>query len=173
MQYKKQALAIIAVVAMGFTAQAITIDFGTQWDASNLPLEVLGHSGGNGFSTETQIADLLNSVAGTTFASGDIFKTDQSIQNVGGQFAVSSGWDYLVVQYDGPNGGSVVIALDGNAALVPYVSYNIWGNKPTKYDVSHFAVAGPKSVPDGGSTVALLGLGLVGMGSLRRKFLSK
>ena len=88
MLHTKQLLATMAVVTMGFTAQAITIDFGTQWDSSNLPLEVLGHSSGNGFSTETQIANLLNSVAGTTFGSSDIFKTDKPIANVGGQFAV-------------------------------------------------------------------------------------
>ena len=31
-------------------------------------------------------------------------------------------------------------------------------------------VAVPSSVPDGGATMALLGLGLVGLGALRRKF---
>jgi hypothetical protein len=90
-----------------------------------------------------------------------------------GYFTVPAGWNYLVVQYDGPNGGSVVIQLDGNDAKVPFDSSLIWGTGD-QYAVSHFSVAGPGTeVPDGGSTLALLGFALVGVDQLRRKMMVK
>jgi len=146
-------------------AQAITIDFGTQWDKSNLPSQVLGFEGGT-FSDKGDIAGLLNSKAGTSFSASEIFKTDKPAE-VDDQFAVPEGWNYLVVQYDGPNGGSVVIQLGGAGALVPYESYDIWGGNSEQYKVSHYAVAG--AVPDAGTTAALLGLGLLGVGFLGRR----
>lgn len=172
-----RALAVAFFVGIAaLTARAVTIDFGTQWDFP-LPSEVIGYadaSPANSFSTETQIKTLLNSIAGTSFDAADIHKTN-SPSNVGGQFSVGAGWNYLVVQYDGPNGGSVVIELNGADALVPYYGSNIWGTG-TQYGVSHFSVAGQHQgdipgvgVPDGGTTALLLGLGLIVIGCVRRK----
>jgi hypothetical protein len=167
----KIALATLAIAATGFTARATTLDLGTSWDAANLPSEVIGLAAGAGHSTETQIADLINSFAGTTFGAADILKTNQPdlTTNALGQIVIGGGWDFLAIQYDGPNGGSVVIALNGMDALAPWLSYNIWGGTD-QYSVSHISVAGPHaSVPDSGATVALLGLGLAATALVRRK----
>ncbi|MEI7909582.1 MAG: VPDSG-CTERM sorting domain-containing protein [Verrucomicrobiota bacterium] len=173
-------------------AHANVIDFGTSWPAitatgqitddpyaaSASPYNlVLAAAKGAGYSTKTQIANLLNLVTTTTFSSSDILKTDNPPELGGsdGYFMITSGWKYLVVQYDGPNGGSVVIELDGSGAKVPYDSALIWGTGD-KYAVSHYAVAGvasngnPQPVPDGGTTAAMLGLSLLGLRfALRRK----
>lgn len=162
-----------AMLAMGFTAQAIT-NYGNSWDKDNLPSEVWASALGVQASTDTDIADLLNSVKGTSFVAADIHKTNEPAEiNVvnpyGGQFSVPAGWAYLVVQYDGKNAGNVIIELGGDGALVPYNDYNLWATEAGKRAVSHFAVAGPVAVPDGGATAALLGLGMLGLGFLARR----
>lgn len=178
-------LAALAAALAGFSAHAYTIDFGTSWPAAftgqgvgdygaapyDLVLEARQGTAGDSFSTEAQIADLLNDVLATTiWDASDINKYDKPAELGGsnGYFEVASGWDYLIVQYDGKNGGSVVIELNGNAAKVPYDSAPIWGSGD-QYAISHYSLAGPVQVPDGGATLAMLGLGLVGFAIVRRK----
>lgn len=161
-----------AITMLNFSALAIT-DYGNFWDKNNLPSEVWVSSLGVQASTETQIADLLNTVKGTSFTAGEIFKTTNPLEiNVvppyGGQFEVPGGWSYLVVQYDGKNAGNIIIELGGVGALVPYNDYNLWATDPGKRAVSHFSVAGPVSVPDAGFTATLLGLGMLGLSFLAR-----
>lgn len=185
-------LAAIAASLAAFSAHAYTIDFGTSWPAAfvdpgvgayatapyDLVLEARNSSPGNSFSTETQIAALLNSVLGTTtWTKDDVNKYGKPAElgvpdskgKIDGYFEVVPGWDYLIVQYDGPNGGSVVIDLSGNAAKVPFDSAPIWGSGD-QYAVSHYSLVGPVAqVPDGGATLTLLGLSLVGLAVIRRK----
>jgi len=179
----KLARTAAAIAAASLTANAITIDFGTSWPAFTAPgLDTYASSPFNlvlakedgQHSTESDIATLLNSVVGGSFLAADIHKTDQppEIGGSDGYFTVPSGWEYLVAQYDGPHGGSVVIQLDGNDAKLPFASSLIWGTGD-QYAVSHFSVAGlhPESIttPEGGATVMLLGIGLIGIAALRRK----
>lgn len=175
------AVCLMALLMAAESTKANLIDFGTSWPTfvsvgngnyATAPYDrVIGVDPGQ-YNTETEIANFLNSVAGTTFTAADINKTASPTELGGsdGYFAVPSGWEYLVVKYDGSHAGSVVIELDGNAANVPFDSAAIWGGdiNADKYAVSHFSVAGP--VPDGGTTIALLGFALVGIGALRRKF---
>lgn len=170
-------------------ANAVLLDFGTSfpdftavgvgsYSTGNLSL-IKKVAPGSGYSTETQIAGLLNTLPGNSFDQTEIFKFGAPIENLhpDGFFTVPEGFNWLVVQYDGPNGGSVVFQLSGNGATVPYDSSNIWG-EGDKYAVSHFALAQacdipppppPPSVPDGGQTVAMLGLGLISLGMIKRK----
>lgn len=158
-------------------ASANTIDLGTVWDSSNPPSQVLGFmasSGGGDFATAASLASALNSIAGTSYTGGQIHKTDDppmsdSPSNTSNQFAVEAGWKYLIVSYDGKNGGAIVIQLDGAAALVPYYSYDYWwnGTSTESYAVTHYGVAG--SVPDGGATAGLLGLGMLGLVAAARR----
>lgn len=165
---------MLAFAALNLTAQAVTIDFGTSWPVFTAPgvgnyatapyNRVMGTEGGT-HSNETVIATYLNTVAGTTFVAADIHKTNSPTELGGsnGYFTVPAGWNYLVAQYNGPNGGSVVINLGGNDAKVPFDSSVIWGTGD-QYAVSHWSVAGPTArVPDGGMTLALLGISLASL----------
>ena len=173
MKFYKLAKILFTVLAVGAAAsvsRAVTLDLGTVWDKDNLPAEVLGYEAGI-HGPEAAIADAINLFAGTDFEEGDILKTnkDDITTNLFGQIVIGPGYDYLAIQYDGPEGGIVVIALNGMDALVPFLSTNIWGGEG-QYGVSHIAVTGPgETVPDGGSMVVLMGLGLVTLGFFRRK----
>jgi hypothetical protein len=177
----KLAIAMTVLGAMAKSAEAITIDFGTSWPAfvdvgtgnyASAPYDrVIGVVGGDLFGPEAQIAALINGFASTSYVAGDVQKTDKSAfaeqAAPDGYFTVPAA-AYLVVQYDGPQGGSVVINLGGNDAKVPYDSSIIWGTGD-QYGVSHFAIVGGTPTPDGGATAVLLGGALVGLGLMRRR----
>jgi hypothetical protein len=80
------------------------------------------------------------------------------------------GWTYLIAKYDGPNGGSMVWYLAGTVESVSVPAK--WGPSTTSYDISHYTLFNPTSVPDGGATLALLGCALVGLGVIRRSLSS-
>jgi len=81
-----------------------------------------------------------------------------------------SGYDYVLAKYDGPNGGAVVWYLGGGTMTLPADSSGLWENTSGKgYGISHWTGFGPSNVPDGGTTIALLGSALVGIGALNRK----
>jgi len=78
--------------------------------------------------------------------------------------------DYLIAGWDGPQGVHAVYDIAGLTGLIDLVN-----------DVPGFSAKGlsnywlsdgttPPSVPDGGATMALLGFGLVGLESFRRRF---
>ena len=79
---------------------------------------------------------------------------------------VPAGWEYLLAKYDGPSAGVVVYFLDGDSFTVPV-------NEPL-YSSTGLALSGywlfngTTTVPDGGTTAALLGLAMVGLGFVRR-----
>lgn len=182
MKFKKLAVAMAVFGITGLCAQAVLIDFGTSWPSYTAPgtgnyaldpfNRVLGIEDGQ-HANEAEVATVLNLIAGTTFVAGDITKYNggdllpdasilEELGGADGYFLVPSGWNYLVAQYDGKNGGSVVIQLDGNSAKVPWDSSLIWGTGD-KHALSHYSVAGSSNVPDGGTTAAMLGLSLLGM----------
>ena len=88
---------------------------------------------------------------------------------------IDSGYTYLVAKYDGPNGVTEVWDLAGVAAGTTInIPANAFGPTNDKYGLSGWnfydqITTNTTSVPDGGSTVALLGLALAGAGALRRK----
>jgi hypothetical protein len=85
-----------------------------------------------------------------------------------------SGFDYVLAKYDGPNGGDVVWFLGGVGFDLPSDSSGLWSNPAGQgYGISHWTAFDPHTVPDGGATVALLGLGLLGLAGLRRRFIRR
>jgi hypothetical protein len=93
------------------------------------------------------------------------------IQSAVGATHVDAGWEYALAKYDGQNAGYVLFFLGGAAADLPGDSASIWLNGQGKgYGISHFTVFDPTpTVPDGGTTVMLLGAALSGLALLRRK----
>ena len=181
-------MAMCALFGCAHLAQAVTIDFGTSWPvfsgintgnyAASPYNRVLAVDDGL-HSNEVDVAAFVNDALGTSYASTDINKFDAPVELGGedGYFLIPVGWTYLVVQYDGPQGGSVLVNLGGNSASVPYDSSAIWVTGD-KYAVSHYSLIGPttpptttSTVPDGGPTVLLLGVALLGIAALRRTFL--
>lgn len=172
-------VATVAAVTMG-AAQAVPVvlDFGTSWPALGDPVysdplsvysRLVAYEGGT-HSNEDSIAAFLNWGLGcSTFEAEDVLKDDHPVELEGpdGYFEVPSGWNYLVVQYDGPNGGSILLDLGGNAAEVPFDSAMIWGSGD-KYAATHYSLAGPADVPDGGGTLALIGIALGGLSACKR-----
>ena len=162
--------AVAAFAAIGLTAKAVPLDFGTDLEASDT-YNGTSYAAGNLGNTEAQIADLVNGWLGTSYVAEDIAKTN-SPPEVGapdGQFYVGSGFDFVIVKYDGPNAGSALFWLGGSDAWIPYDSAPLWGTGD-KYAVSHFAVVDGQhhDVPDAGTSVILIGLGLLGIAGFRR-----
>ena len=77
----------------------------------------------------------------------------------------TGGFTYLYGKYDGPNGGAAVWNVVGLTGLV-----TIPANGFPTYGLSHWSLFGPGggNVPDGGTTVMLLGAALGALGMARR-----
>ena len=95
-----------------------------------------------------------------------------ALKNDTGDTAVPAGWEYVWAKYDGPQGGAVLYYLGGAAVSLPSTSAPLWPNTAGQgVGLSHYTLFNPTtSVPDGGATVALMGLALGGL-SLGRRFL--
>ena len=82
----------------------------------------------------------------------------------------AGGQKYLVVQWDGPQGADAVYYIGGLTGKI-----DLFNDLPDK---SNFQISGywladaVPTVPDGGTTVVLLGAALSGLGLLRRKMVS-
>ncbi|CEF48985.1 unnamed protein product [uncultured bacterium] len=99
------------------------------------------------------------------------------VQDSSGNLVVPAGFDFVLGKYDGPNGADVVWYLGGQSANIPADSAPLFVNGQNHgYGLSHFTVfnadvvINPHTVPDGGATVALLGLGMTGLAVARRRF---
>ena len=165
-----KAFALAAFAAIGLTAKAVPLDFGTNLEASDTYLGT-SYLAGNVGINPGDIADLVNGWLGTSYVAEDIAKTENPSETNGpdGQFYVGPGFDFVIAQYDGPNGGSALFWLGGSDAWIPFDSAPLWGTGD-KYGVSHFAVVdGLKhEVPDAGTSIILIGLGLLGIAGFRR-----
>jgi hypothetical protein len=89
--------------------------------------------------------------------------------DLGAQFHninLGSGYLYLLGKYDGPNYGSRIWYVGGLTGLIDIP------DKAGRYGLSHTYLfnSNPNSVPDGGTTVMLLGSALACIGALRRCF---
>jgi len=87
--------------------------------------------------------------------------------NDGASYDVGSGgYLYLFAKYDGPNAGAEVWYIGG---LTGTITIPTDGLPPDSYGLSGVTFFNPgTSVPDGGSTMMLLGAALAGLGTLRR-----
>lgn len=100
----------------------------------------------------------MPSVAGTILDGGGLQVSQITVP-------IGSNPYYLVAKYDGPQGGAQVWDISslvgGDVINLPSTA---WGKGMTGYAL--FSGAG---VPDGGTTLCLLGVALSGLGLLRRK----
>ena len=85
-----------------------------------------------------------------------------------------SGYEYLFVKYDGPQGGAVVFYLNGASFAPPSSDGGIFlqalgGTSACAPNCGISGWTAYNYVPDGGSTAALLGSVLFGMEMLRRR----
>ena len=82
----------------------------------------------------------------------------------------TGGFQYVLGKYDGPNGGDEVWYIGGLTGIIT-IPQNGLPKDDNKYGLSHFSLWNPgTSTPDGGTTAALLGLGLSGLAAFRAKF---
>ena len=84
---------------------------------------------------------------------------------------VAAGYEFVMAKYNGPQGGWVLWFINGSAATLPANSAPLWMNPADQagLGLSHYTVFNPRSVPDGGTTLALLGLALGGIALIRRR----
>lgn len=93
------------------------------------------------------------------------------VQGATGANSISTGFEYAFGRYDGPNGGYILWYLGGAAFTAPATSDGD-GNWGQAYGISHFTAFNGTSVPDGGTSLILLGLGLGAIALFRRKFIA-
>jgi hypothetical protein len=78
----------------------------------------------------------------------------------------TGGFTYLLAKYDGPNGGSEVWNVQG---LTGVITIPLVGLAGQNFGLSHYTLfGGVGGVPDGGTTVMLLGAALGALGMARR-----
>jgi VPDSG-CTERM motif len=78
-------------------------------------------------------------------------------------------YTYLFAKYDGPNGASEVWFVGGLSGIIEIPAFGFGPPGTTKYGLSGWTLFGPGvGVPDGGTTVMLLGAALGAVGVVRR-----
>jgi len=81
---------------------------------------------------------------------------------------IGTGGYYLIVKYDGDNGGGLIFNVNGMSGDV-----EVPGVMPgTENTPNHFVLFGadkPNETPDGGATALLLGVGCLGLAAASRK----
>lgn len=121
----------------------------------------------SGFDFGGQVYTLLHAQAaglGYADAAGVI---DQGA--IGGDGVVDvSGFEFLIVKYDGAQGESYVFNVTGITGDFQVPEEDLSGFGYNKYILFNGAST-PTGVPDGGATVAMIGVGLLGLGAIRRK----
>ena len=121
-------------------------------------------------------ATITGAVLGTGFGDGT---TPISID-----LSQTGTFEYLVVAYDGPNGGVAVFDIAGLTGIIQVYRYarpemvnghptgNLLGSNTKRqgyFKITSWTLLNPTgSVPDGGATVILLGAALGGLGMVRR-----
>lgn len=96
---------------------------------------------------------------------------------------LGTGFQYLVAAYDGPNGGVAVFNVAGLTGSVdlyryakPLANGNLLGSNVAQqgyFKMTGWTLLNPTgAVPDGGTTVMLLGAALGGLGMVRRYIMS-
>jgi len=187
---KMRKLAYMAAIALAFgvlaglpsTANALALTFNAQYDLgyvipgepADIPSErgyvnnVIGLAQGSGAATIGGFAYFRKNIScGTCPAATGGFRNDtgSNVVNLG-----TGGFTYLIAKYDGPNGGSEVWNVQGLTGIytIPLIGFATKLH-PEGYGLSHWTLFGPGGqVPDGGTTVMLLGAALGALGMARR-----
>jgi VPDSG-CTERM motif len=120
-------------------------------------------------------ATITGAVLGTGFGDGT---TPISID-----LSQTGTFQYLLVAYDGPNGGAAVFDISGLTGTIQIYRYakpemvnghptgNLLGSNTSRrgyFRITSWTLLNPTSVPDGGATVMLLGAALGALGMVRR-----
>lgn len=91
------------------------------------------------------------------------------IENPQGSQLTVIGFQYVLAKYDGSNAGYVLFYLPDFGNTIPTNPDNFW-TTTAQYSISHLTrFNGATTVPDGGATLGLLGLGLMGLSYVRRR----
>ena len=183
-------LAYMAAIALAFgvlaglpsTANALALTFNAQYDLgyvipgepADIPSErgyvnnLISLAQGSGPATIGGFAYFRKNIScGTCPAATGGAKNDtgSNVVNLG-----TGGFTYLIAKYDGPNGGSEVWNVQGLTGIytIPLIGFAT-KQHPQGYGLSHWTLFGPGGqVPDGGTTVMLLGAALGALGMARR-----
>ena len=137
---------------------------------SAAPYFISGNSFAMPLPAAVTTGDIITPIGGINFSG------TQVVINIG------SGFKYLIAAYDGQNSGAVLWDISGLPAgtiidipryALPNASGTdlVNGASAEKYGITTWSMFNPgtTNVPDGGTTVVLLGLALSGMGLIRRK----
>ena len=105
---------------------------------------------------------------------GGVYPAADFAVDLGVQFDninLGSGYLYLLAKYDGPNYGSAVWFVGGLTGEIDIPS-GAGGTSGSQFGLSHTYLFNPNgtSVPDGGTTMMLLGGALACIGALRHRF---
>ena len=152
--------------------------------------QLINHSAGQslGLGTAVYSATGFNGPLATT--AGAVTNGDLGISFPNGfvgpvtiDLSVVGTFQYLVVAYDGPNSGVVVWNIASLTGTIQFDAYarpqtgsglngltgNLFGgNTAQQYKITSFTLLNPTGVPDGGTAVMLLGMGLGALGVGRR-----
>ena len=183
MKLLKLALAVLATALVASEAQAamvngaITFAGGAKFDTTSLATATRVNIFKNVtvMSEDGDFAGLVSDGDATTMAVPYIFtpstptpalwSVDGFTFDLDGSVVVLQNADFLVITGTGTISGNGFDPTDG--------TWSFTSQEPHAGNVFSFsASSGANGVPDGGSTVALLGLGLAGVEMIRRKFLS-
>ena len=95
--------------------------------------------------------------------------TSTKVENLSGAAQNVAGYEWVLAKYDGPNAGYVLFHVPTFGSIIPGLSAPIWTNSAGNgYGISGYMAWGSTRVPDGGTTLSLLGLALAGIGAFRR-----
>ena len=167
------ALPLPSANALNFNAQ-YDLGYVIPGEPSDIPSErgyvnnLIGLAQGSGAATIGGFAYFRKNIScGTCPAATGGAKNDtgSNVVNLG-----TGGFTYLIAKYDGPNGGSEVWNVQGLTGIytIPLIGFAT-KQHPEGYGLSHWTLFGPGGqVPDGGTTVMLLGAALGALGMARR-----
>jgi hypothetical protein len=175
-QMKKLLFSLACVIGLGYQACAIPLTIG---DAKYLgsindgipsnPSDEAGYinnlvtlaAGAGNTVIGTETYNRVGSTLAGPFPAAT--STDSVKDESGGTTIDATGFTYVIGKYDAHLAGSLVWMIgpgDGEVTL------------PDKYNgkgLSHISLYNPTAVVDGGTTIALLGLGLMGLGFVSRR----
>src|SRR5712692_2223042 len=177
------ALASAVMVGLPTVARATTLNFG---DSRDLGQVLFGIPSGDN-ARQTYVNRLISLAPGTTGFAADGQTYNRTFASCGTcPFAVfdhngtaadknsvnlgTGGFEYLFAKYDGPNAGSEVWFVVGLTGIITIPTNGLAGQN---YGLSGWTLftgstTPPPPVPDGGTTVSLLGVALGGLEGLRR-----
>jgi hypothetical protein len=148
---------------------------------AQIPLQSQQTLNGALYSRTTLAGGLPATAAGAVLGTGIVDGTTAVSIDL---TAIGSTFGYLVVAYDGPNGGVAVFNISGVTGTILLYRYasiqldgqghptgNLLGSNTAQqgyHRMTSWTLLNPTSVPDGGTTVMLLGMALGALGMARR-----